>query len=198
MVTTRRCRVASPKEGGAGNHPLAKDRVGWHFPAMPSFPDFAVATAPSPPVEAERAQHGRADRDETRPLEAGVVDCRNCGDPHSVSSHSLSSLVELLYLHMGSRAALNLLTSSPCSSWQRVRMVSQPTTPQDSTNGSQRFDGDDMILSDSYLELLLQLFLGCSSMLGGSPSRVEMDHALVTSSPISMFFLIFFCNESWI
>ena len=31
-----------PEEGDAGNHPLAKDRVGWHFPAAPSFPDFAT------------------------------------------------------------------------------------------------------------------------------------------------------------
>ncbi|EMS53192.1 hypothetical protein TRIUR3_17079 [Triticum urartu] len=139
MVNTRRCRVALPEEGDAGNHPLVKDHVGWHFPATPSFPDFTVATAHSPPIEAERAQRGRAGRDGTRALEARVerpeeqtniplylprntnmvVDCRICGDPHSVGSHSLSSLVKLLYLHMGARAALNLLTSSPCSSWQR-------------------------------------------------------------------------------
>ena len=58
--------MASPEEGDAGNHRLAKDRVGWHFPAAPSFPDFAVATAPSPPVKAERAQSGRVDRGGTR------------------------------------------------------------------------------------------------------------------------------------
>ncbi|XP_020168511.1 uncharacterized protein [Aegilops tauschii subsp. strangulata] len=47
-----------------------------------------------------------------------------------------------------------------------------------STNGVKTENHESKILSDSYLELLLQLFLGCSSMLGGSPSRVEMDHAL--------------------
>ncbi|XBI68900.1 hypothetical protein VPH35_048045 [Triticum aestivum] len=61
-VNTRRCRVG----GLAGNHRLAKDRVGWHFPAAPSFPDLAVATAPFPHVEAGRAQSGRVDRDGTR------------------------------------------------------------------------------------------------------------------------------------
>ncbi|EMS57119.1 hypothetical protein TRIUR3_29929 [Triticum urartu] len=166
-----------------------------------------------------------------------VVDCRICGDPHSVGSHSLSSLVKLLYLHMGARAALNLLTSSPCSSWQRkdhqlpsatlaqVKSEDGETTDRrkvlqmvlrglmamtwrsrssfgqcfmaQSTNGVKTANPESKILNDSYLELPLHLFLGCSSMLGGSSSRVEMDHALVTSSPISMF-LIFLCNESYI
>ena len=67
-----------------------------------------------------------------------------------------------------------------------------------STNGVKTANPESKILNDSYLELPLQLFLGCSSMLGGSSSRVEMDHALVTSSPISMFFLIFLCNQSCI